>query len=113
MRVVVADDSALVRDGLRHLLPQHGVQVVATAAASIRERSPDVGLLVLSQHIDTDYALRLLRNEPRGCGYLLKERITDVETLVDAIHRVSRGESVIDRELVELLLAKPATHNRL
>src|SRR5437763_12429843 len=105
MRVVVADDSALFRDGLRHLLPEHGVQVAATAAdaddlldavertrpdvalidirmpptntteglvaaASIRERSPDVGLLVLSQHIDTDYALRLLRNEPRGCGYL-------------------------------------------
>jgi DNA-binding NarL/FixJ family response regulator len=148
VRVVVADDSALVRDGLRHLLPEHGVEVIATAkdaddlldavertrpdvalidirmpptnttegllaAASIRERTPEVGLLVLSQHIDADYALRLLRDQPGGSGYLLKERITEVETLVDAIDRVSRGESVIDRELVELLLAKPATNTCL
>jgi DNA-binding NarL/FixJ family response regulator len=148
VRLVVADDSALIRDGLRHLLPAHGFEIAATAAdgdelleavertrpdvalvdirmppthtteglaaaAAIQGRMPDVGVLVLSQHIEADYALVLLHEHPIGCGYLLKERITEVDTLVDAIRRVGRGESVVDRELVALLLERPATRNRL
>ena len=120
MRIVVADDSALIREGLRHLLPSHGVEIAATAAdadelleavertrpdvalvdirmpptytieglaaaATIQQRTPEVGVLVLSQHVEADYALELLRHGPAGCGYLLKERITEVSTLVEAI----------------------------
>ncbi|MFL5955033.1 MAG: response regulator [Gaiellaceae bacterium] len=148
MRVVVADDSALIRDGLRHLLPTHGVEVAATAAdaaelleavertrpdvalidirmppthtteglaaaAAIGADWPEVGVLVLSQHVDADYALRLLREHPTGIGYLLKERVTHAATLVDAIHRVGRGESVVDSELVDLLLARAAARRRV
>jgi DNA-binding NarL/FixJ family response regulator len=92
--------------------PTHTTEGLA-AAKEIGLRTPGVGVLVLSQHIDADYALRLLHDHPSGSGYLLKERITQVETLVDAIHRVARGESVIDNELVTLLLARPATRNRI
>jgi DNA-binding NarL/FixJ family response regulator len=148
VRVVVADDSALIRDGLRHLLPAHGFEVIATAAdgsellhaveqehpdvalidirmppgfstegieaaRAIRLRAPQVGVLILSQHIDADYALGLLREHPASCGYLLKERITQIDVLVDAIERIGRGESVVDPELVELLSRRPATRDRL
>ncbi len=148
MRLVVADDSAIVRDGLRHLLEAHGYEIAATAAdadellaavdrvrpdvalidirmppthtteglaaaAAIRERNPDVGVLVLSQHVDADYAFTLLREHPSRSGYLLKDRIAQLQTLLDAIDRVARGESVVDRELVDLLLRRPATRDRL
>lgn len=148
MRIVVADDSVLIREGLRHLLPTHGVEIAATAAdadelleavertrpdvalvdirmpptytieglaaaAAIQQRTPEVGVLVLSQHVEADYALELLRHGPAGCGYLLKERITEVSTLVEAIQRIGRGESVLDRELVALLLNRPARASRL
>jgi DNA-binding NarL/FixJ family response regulator len=148
VRIVVADDSVLIREGLRHLLPTHGVEIAATAvdadelleavertrpdvalvdirmpptytieglaaAAAIQQRTPEVGVLVLSQHVEADYALELLRHGPAGCGYLLKERITEVSTLVEAIQRIGRGESVLDRELVALLLNRPARASRL
>jgi DNA-binding NarL/FixJ family response regulator len=148
VRIVVADDSTLIREGLRHLLPTHGVEIAATAAdadelleavertrpdvalvdirmpptytieglaaaAAIQQRTPEVGVLVLSQHVEADYALELLRHGPAGCGYLLKERITEVSTLVEAIQRIGRGESVLDRELVALLLNRPARASRL
>jgi DNA-binding NarL/FixJ family response regulator len=148
VRVVVADDSALIRDGLRLLLPAHGFEIAATAAngdelleavertrpdvalvdirmppthtteglaaaRAIRERRPEIGVLVLSQHVEPEYALTLLRDQPDSTGYLLKERLTEIETLVDAIHRVGRGESVVDRELVALLLRRPVTRNRI
>jgi DNA-binding NarL/FixJ family response regulator len=92
--------------------PTHTTEGLA-AAAAIRKRMPEVGVLVLSQHIDADYALTLLREHPSRSGYLLKERITQLDTLLDALDRIARGESVIDRELVDLLLRRPATHNRL
>ena len=92
--------------------PTHTTEGLA-AAAAIGVRTPEGGVLVLSQHVDADYALRLLHDHPTGSGYLLKERITQVETLVDAIHRVGRGESVVDSELVTLLLARPATRSRV
>ena len=118
MRVVVADDSALIRDGLRQLLPAHGFEIAATAAdvaallraiertrpevalvdirmpptysdegltaaATIRELHPQVGVLVLSQYVDADYALTLIRAHPTHCGYLLKDRITQISVLAD------------------------------
>jgi DNA-binding NarL/FixJ family response regulator len=148
MRLVIADDSALVRDGLRQLLDARGFEIAATAsesegllravqetqpdlalidirmppthtseglaaAAAIRERMPEVRVLVLSQYVDADYALTLLREHPAGTGYLLKDRITKLDILLDAIERVGRGETVVDRELVDLLLNRPATSNRL
>jgi DNA-binding NarL/FixJ family response regulator len=148
MRLVIADDSALIRDGLRQLLVARGFEIAATAsdsegllraveerrpdlalvdirmppthtseglaaAAAIRERMPEVRVLVLSQYVDADYALTLLREHPAGTGYLLKDRITELDILLDAIERVGRGETVVDRELVELLVNRPATSNRL
>jgi DNA-binding NarL/FixJ family response regulator len=148
VRVVIADDSAIVRDGLRHLLDAHGHAVVATAtdaaslleavereqtdialidirmppdhateglaaAATIRARRPEVGILVLSQYVDADYALTLLREHPAACGYLLKDRITETNTLLDAIDRVAARETVVDRELVQLLLRRPSIRSHL
>jgi DNA-binding NarL/FixJ family response regulator len=148
VRVVIADDSAVVREGLRHALQAHGHEVVGTAAdgeelldcvqreapqvalvdirmppthtsegldaaSAIRERSPDVALLVLSQYVDADYALTLLRESPARSGYLLKDRITDLTALLEAIERVARGETVVDPELVDLLLHRPASESRL
>jgi DNA-binding NarL/FixJ family response regulator len=148
MRLVVADDLAIVRDGLSHLLAARGYEVAATArnadellaavddtrpdvalidirmppthtteglvaASTIRDRMPEVGVLVLSQHVDADYAFTLLREHPGRSGYLLKERITQVDTLLDAINRVACGETVVDRELVDLLLRRPAARDHL
>lgn len=148
MRVLIADDSALIRDGLAQVLPAHGFHVAGTAAdlpalmeavgntepdvalidirmpptftdegikaaTTIRSRFPTVGAIVLSQHVDADYALALLKGDPVRTGYLLKDRITDMRTLTTAIERVARGETVIDTELVNLLLRRPATRSRL
>ena len=148
MRILVADDSALIRDGLSQLLPAHGFELAAAvadvpallqavarndpdvalidirmpptytneginAATTIRERFPRVGVIVLSQNVDADYALSLIKNNPARCGYLLKDRITNIGALADAIDRVQRGETVVDPELVKLLLHRPAAKNRL
>jgi DNA-binding NarL/FixJ family response regulator len=148
MRVLIADDSALIRDGLAHLLPTHGFEVAGAVAdlpallaavpaarpdvalidirmpptftdegiagaSTIRSRFPDVGVIVLSQHVDADYALQLLKDDPARTGYLLKDRITEMVTLADAIERVARGETVVDAELIDLLLHRPGTRNRL
>jgi DNA-binding NarL/FixJ family response regulator len=148
VRVLVADDSALIRDGLSHVLPAHGFEIAdavadaqalleavnrthpdvalidirmppsytnegIAAATTIHDRFPHVGVIVLSQHVDADYALNLIRSDPARCGYLLKDRITNINTLADAIHRVGRGETVVDPELVNLLLHRPTTTRRL
>jgi DNA-binding NarL/FixJ family response regulator len=148
VRVLVADDSALIRDGLRHLLPAHGFELAAAvadvpallasieqtrpdvalidirmppsytsegieAAITIRERFPNLGVIVLSQHVDLDYALMLIKADATRSGYLLKDRITDIAILADAIRRVDRGECVVDPELVDLLLLRPPTRSRL
>ena len=142
MRVVVADDSAVVRDGLLHALQAHGHDVVATAAdgaellacvererpqvalidirmppthtsegldaaSTIRKRAPDVAVLVLSQYVDADYALTLLRESPERSGYVLKDRVAELTTLLDAIERVARGETVVDPELVSCCCTVP------
>lgn len=142
MRLVVADDSAIVRDGLAHLLASRGHEAAAVAdsaallreteqtrpdvavidirmppthtneglaaAAEIRERFPGTGVLVLSQYVEVEYALRLLQEHPSASGYLLKDRITQADALLDAIDRVAQGETVVDRELVDLLLDRRA-----
>src|SRR5262249_22683507 len=92
--------------------PTHTNEGIA-AAAAIRAEMPEVGVLVLSQYVDPDYALSLLREHPASSGYLLKDRVTQLDALLDAIERVARGETVVDRELVALLLERPASRSRL
>lgn len=141
MRVVIADDTALLRQGLARLLRESGIDVCGeagdaeallsivdeerpdvaivdirmppthsveglVAAAAIRERHPDVGVLVLSQYVDADYALRLVDGDSSRCGYLLKDRVTDAAELVGALERISAGEVVVDSELVDALLSR-------
>jgi DNA-binding NarL/FixJ family response regulator len=142
MRVVIADDAPLIREGIATLLVEHDVDVVQQvdnadallesvrvvrpdvalidirmppthtdeglrAAREIRALYPDVAVLVLSQHLEPEYALRLVEERPAGAGYLLKERVGRVEQLLDAIDRVAAGECVVDRAVVDELLARP------
>lgn len=142
MRVVIADDSLLIREGLAHLLRRAGLEIVGTAADArglhrevtlnrpdaalidikmppdfsdegiraahqIRRTRPDMGVLVLSQYVESEWALRLIRNEPDHLGYLLKDRIDDPVVLLDAIRRVVAGECVIDVSIVDVLLRRP------
>jgi DNA-binding NarL/FixJ family response regulator len=76
------------------------------AASSIRTELPETGVLVLSHHIEPAYALRLLKEHPEGVGYLLKDRVADVAILVDALHRVCDGETVVDPTIVARLLGR-------
>jgi DNA-binding NarL/FixJ family response regulator len=140
VRVVIADDAPLIREGIATLLTEHDVEVVKQvdnaeallecirdvrpdvalidirmppthtdeglrAARTIRARYPDIAVLVLSQHLELEYALRLVEESPRGVGYLLKERVGRVQQLVDAMERVVAGECVVDRAVVDELLA--------
>jgi serine/threonine-protein kinase len=77
------------------------------AAREIRAAYPEVGVLVLSHYIESSYALRLLEDQPERCGYLLKERVSDVAVLVDALNRIAEGECVVDPTIVKQLLRKP------
>jgi DNA-binding NarL/FixJ family response regulator len=76
------------------------------AAASIRNRYPGVGVLVLSQYLETGYAMRLIETVPESTGYLLKDRIADIAVLVDALRRIADGETVIDPTIVTRLLGR-------
>jgi DNA-binding NarL/FixJ family response regulator len=76
------------------------------AAARIRKHHPDVGVLVLSQYVEAEYAARLLASHPERVGYLLKERVFDVAILLDALRRLSDGETVIDPTIVARLLGR-------
>jgi DNA-binding NarL/FixJ family response regulator len=139
MRVVIADDEVLLREGLARLLTENGVEVVATAgtadellrwvdlrrpdvalvdirmpptrtdeglvaADEIRRRYPEVGVLVLSHHLESRYAMRLLQEHPERAGYLLKERVSSVAVLADALSRIAEGECVLDPTIVARLL---------
>jgi DNA-binding NarL/FixJ family response regulator len=141
MRVVIADDAPLIREGVARLLTENGVEVVdrvgdadaaltsvrdlrpdvalvdirmppthtdegLRAAHEIRSRYPDTAVLVLSQHLEPDYALRLVEERPERVGYLMKERVGRVEQLLDAVERVAAGECVVDRAVVDELLAR-------
>lgn len=76
------------------------------AALAVRERHPDIGVLVLSTYAETAYAARLLESGTGGVGYLLKDRVDDVTTLLDALDRISAGETVVDPDIVRRLLAR-------
>jgi serine/threonine-protein kinase len=141
MRVVIADDAPLVREGVARLLVEHAVDVVDQVSdgeavlRSVRDLRPDVALidirmppthtdeglraarairsgypatavLVLSQHLEPEYALQLVEEKPEGVGYLMKERVGRIEQLLDAVHRVAAGECVVDRAVVEELVSR-------
>ena len=93
LKVVVAEDSVLLREGL-------------VAAGEIRDRHPGVGVLVLSHHLDSEYAVRLLDEAPGRAGYLLKDRVADVALVVDALRRLVEGECVVDPTIVSRLMAR-------
>jgi DNA-binding NarL/FixJ family response regulator len=145
LRLVVADDNFLVREGLAALLAEVGdIEVVAmagdpvslmravqdtspdavltdirmppthtnegiVAAKRIRAEHPGVGVVVLSQYVEEDYAFELLVDGVTGLGYLLKERVGDVAELVRALREVARGGSVLDPQVVEALVARKRT----
>jgi DNA-binding NarL/FixJ family response regulator len=77
------------------------------AGEAIRASYPDVGVLVLSQYLESSYAMRLLRENPERSGYLLKERVSDVAVLVDALKRIVEGECVLDPTIVAKLVRRP------
>jgi DNA-binding NarL/FixJ family response regulator len=113
----VVDDAEALLESVRDLHPDVAlidIRMPPTytdeglrAASEIRARHPDVAVLVLSQHLEPEYALRLVEERPAGAGYLLKERVGRVEQLLDAIERVAAGECVVDRAVVDELLARP------
>ena len=76
------------------------------AAREIRARYPETAVLVLSQHLELEYVLRLIDQKPERVGYLMKERVGRVEQLLDAVHRVAAGECVVDSAIVKELLAR-------
>jgi DNA-binding NarL/FixJ family response regulator len=141
VRVVVADDSVLLREGIVRILADSGFDVVGQAgdaedlirkvsahkpdvaivdvrmpptntddglraAQKIRAEQPNTGVLVLSQYIEEGYALELLSENAEGVGYLLKDRVADVDGFVDAVRRVAAGGSALDPEVVSRLLGR-------
>ncbi len=83
------------------------------AAREVRRRHPRMAILVLSQYVETRYAIELIRDDPAGVGYLLKDRVMKLEDLADAVRRVAAGGSVIDPEVVAHLLGRPRRHSPL
>jgi len=148
MRIVIADDEMLLRDGLARLLEDAGFEVAGrcgdagellrmvdarlpdaaivdirmppgraddglVAAQEIRRRHPMIGVLVLSHHVESRYAARLLEEVPERAGYLLKERVSDFGVVVDALRRIGEGECVIDPTIVSQLVARKRAHSPL
>ena len=138
---MIADDSALLRQGLARLLADDGCDVEAcvgdaaallraiepeppdavivdirmppshtdegiVAAQTIRERHPDMAILLLSSYLESEYAARLLHDVPARAGYLLKERVSDVGVVTDALRRLVDGECVIDPTIVSRLMRR-------
>ena len=148
LRVVIAEDTVLLREGLRRVLTDAGLDVAGTAADAdqllklvqtvspdvvltdirmppdqsteglqaaleIRRRWPGTAVIVVSQHVETEHLFELLADDPRGIGYVLKERVADIAQFTDAIRRVAAGESVIDPEVVSRLVARPRRNSPL
>ncbi|MFH9616767.1 response regulator [Streptomyces pratensis] len=144
MRLMLAEDSALLREGLVRLLVEEGHDVLASfgdaesllkemesrqpdivvldirmppthtteglrAALEIRERWPETGVLVLSQHMERHYAAQLLATGAEGVGYLLKDRVAQVEEFLDALERIQAGGAALDPEVVRQLVVR-STH---
>ena len=83
------------------------------AAASLRRRHPEVGILLLSAYAETEYAVRLLQIDESGVGYLVKDRVRNVEVLQDALERVACGQTAIDPEIVGGLMRRPSRQRPL
>ena len=148
MRVIIVDDSALVRDGLASLLVDEGVDVIGTfpdaagvveaveqhqpdvlvidvrmpptfqtegleVALQARRKTPATSILVLSQYIETRYAVELLEEGAAGVGYLLKDRVTEIDSFLDALRRVADGGSAIDPDVVTRLVQRPQNDGTL
>ena len=148
MRIVIADDEMLLREGLARLLADAGFDVVAkatdgpellravrltdpdvaivdikmppthtdeglVAAREIRSSHPGVGVLLLSHYLESVYAMRLLDEHPERVGYLLKDRVSDIAVLADALRRIADGESVLDPTIVTRLLNRPREQSPL
>jgi len=145
MKIAIADDAMIVREGLARLLAEAGLDVGATVARpeelsavaeatadldavivdirmpptytdegislarGLRARHPHLGVLVLSQYLESHYATLLLHDAPEHTGYLLKERVSELGVLVAALRRISAGECVIAPTIVSRLLRRPAT----
>ncbi len=141
MRLVIAEDSVLLREGMARLLEEQGFEVAGQAgdgddlvrkvmahkpdvaivdvrmppthtdeglraAQRIREELPGTGVLVLSQYVEEEYATELIGDRADGVGYLLKDRVADVDAFVDAVRRVGQGGSALDPEVVSLMLGR-------
>jgi DNA-binding NarL/FixJ family response regulator len=141
MRVVLADDTVLLREGVARILDDAGFDVVGQAgnaeelmlkvrsyspdvaivdirmppthtdeglraAQEIREKHPSVGVLVLSQYVEATYAMELLAESAEGVGYLLKDRVSDVNEFADAVRRVGEGGSALDPTIVSQLVGR-------
>jgi DNA-binding NarL/FixJ family response regulator len=141
LRVVIADDSALLREGLARLLTEAGITVCALAhdaaslaesvathrpdvalvdirmpptfthegaraAVELRELYPSLGILLLSQSLESRYVADLARRQPRHFGYLLKDRVVNVSVLLDALHEVAGGGTVLDPDVIAHLLGR-------
>ena len=141
MRIVIAEDEVLLREGLARLLTDAGFEVLGKAgdaagllrlvdarrpelvltdirmppahsdegleaAREIGRRHPATGVLVLSHYLESGYAMRLLEELPQRSGYLLKDRVSDIAVLVDALRRIAQGECVIDPTIVSRLLTR-------
>jgi DNA-binding NarL/FixJ family response regulator len=148
VRVVIADDSALMREGIAAFLGRAGIDVVAQASSAdelqraveqhepdvaivdvrmppsftdeglraaheIRARHPRIGVVILSQHVETGVAARLLAENPRGLGYLLKDRVGEIDEFTAALGRVAAGGSALDPQVVARLLASTCDDGRL
>jgi DNA-binding NarL/FixJ family response regulator len=148
VRIVIADDEMLLREGLARLLADAGFDVVGkaadgpelmravrltdpdvaiidikmppthtdeglVAAREIRSSHPGVGVLVLSHYLESVYAMRLLQDHPERVGYLLKERVSDIAVLADALTRIADGESLLDPTIVTRLVNRPRPQNPL
>jgi DNA-binding NarL/FixJ family response regulator len=148
VRVVVAEDSVLLREGVVRLLEESGIEVVGQAgdaddlvrkvrahrpdvaiidvrmpptntddglraAQRIRAELPGVAVLVLSQYVEEGYALELLEQGAEGVGYLLKDRIGEVERFIEAVRRVAAGGSALDPEVVSRLLGRRRSEDPL
>ena len=103
MAAVEAERPAVVVTDIR--MPPTGTDEGIRAAAQIRTSHPGIGVVVLSQYAEPEYALSLLEKGAAGRAYLLKERVSDIDQLVNAIREVARGGSVIDSKVVEALVA--------
>jgi DNA-binding NarL/FixJ family response regulator len=108
LRVVAASEPDVAIVDIR--MPPTQTDEGLVAARQIRSGHPTVGVLVLSQYLAPGYAVQLLEDHPERCGYLLKERVSDVAVLVDALHRIADGECVLDPTIVARLIARSRQH---